>query len=122
MRILIVEDNVVIGIDLVETLGEAGYTVDGPHPNIADALAAIEAHAPDLAVLDIDLLDDETSAPVAEVLADRGIPFLTVSGFSSRSARKDEIFRHARRIDKPFEDHTLLDAIETLTRQSRTER
>ncbi|MHA6347552.1 hypothetical protein [Roseivivax sp. CAU 1761] len=41
--ILLVEDELLIGMDLAEMLEEAGHTVDGPHGTISQAERALAA-------------------------------------------------------------------------------
>lgn len=81
-RILVVEDEFFIAEEIADALGAAGFEVVGPCPTVAAALAAI-ADGPsfDAAVLDASLRD-ASSLPVAEALAERGIPFAVVTGFS----------------------------------------
>jgi DNA-binding response OmpR family regulator len=79
-RVLVVEDEVLVAM-LVETvLQDADCTVVGPYGSVEDALAAARSEALDLAVLDINLAG-ELVFPVAEVLAERGVPFMLLSGY-----------------------------------------
>jgi CheY-like chemotaxis protein len=56
----------------------------GPVAAVADALALLEAGpAPDMAVLDIGLGDNETVYPVADRLRARGIPFVFATGYDA---------------------------------------
>ena len=63
-------------------LTDAGAHVVAIAPSVAIALKAIERNTIDVACLDIDL-GFETSFPVADALAMRGIPFVFVSACDS---------------------------------------
>lgn len=81
-RILVVEDEFFIAEEIADALEAAGFEVVGPCPTVASALARI-ADGPsfDAAVLDASLRH-ASSLPVAEALAELGIPFAVVTGFS----------------------------------------
>ena len=78
-RILIVEDDFFIRIDLESILREAGAEVIGPCCGIADALAALTDGKVTAAILDV-RLGCETVAPVARELTKKGTPFVFYSG------------------------------------------
>ncbi|WP_143747381.1 response regulator [Marinibacterium profundimaris] len=67
-RVLLVEDEFLIGMDLAMFLEEWGYVVDGPHASSSKAIAAIEKDPPNLAILDVNLGRDDTSLPIAQML------------------------------------------------------
>nr|WP_275588865.1 response regulator [Croceicoccus hydrothermalis] len=81
-HILLVEDEMIIAFDLVDRLEDCGFIVDGPHPSVARALAAIDARTPDGAVLDVQVTDG-TVFPVADRLKDMAVPFVFHSGHAS---------------------------------------
>ena len=78
-RILIVEDDFFIRIDLESILRDAGAHVVGPCSGIADALAALADGNVTAAILDV-RLGRGTVAPVARELTKKGIPFVFYSG------------------------------------------
>jgi DNA-binding response OmpR family regulator len=80
-RIMIVEDDVLIGIDLVEQLLEVGFDAVGPYVNAGDALTEFEKNGCDAAVVDVNL-GKSTSLSFAEELRSKSIPFLVLSGYS----------------------------------------
>src|SRR5215467_6991954 len=96
-RVLIVEDNNIIAMDLAQELASEGVKVFGPVATTADALDMVESNDLDGGILDIKL-SDRLAFPVADALADRGIPFVFATGgdFSVPA-------RHAnvRRLEKP---------------------
>lgn len=88
LRILIVEDEFLLASDLSHTLRTAGYGVMGPVPSVATALAAVAASQPDAAILDIQLSDGK-SFPVARQLAELGLPFIFLTGFTKSDIPAD---------------------------------
>lgn len=80
-RVLIVEDEAIIAIDIADQLEGAGFEIVGPAASVAKALALLEEEGCDIAVLDFNLRD-ETAEKVARELRARGTPFLFLSGVS----------------------------------------
>jgi CheY-like chemotaxis protein len=92
LRILLVEDDPLIRLDLETSLVELGAIVTAA-PNVGKALEALDGSALDFAVLDFEL-GAETSEPIAQAAQARNIPFLYLSGYSEydeRFARWPEI-------------------------------
>lgn len=80
-RILVVEDDFFIATDIAAALEHAAFEVLGPCPTVLKAMAQLDRGRCDAAVLDASLRN-ESSLPVARVLAERGIAFVVVTGFS----------------------------------------
>jgi PAS domain S-box-containing protein len=78
-RVLIVEDAVLLALELETGLSEAGATVIGPAYELAEAMALLDQPI-DAAVLDANL-NGRSVAPVAQVLSDRGVPFVFATGY-----------------------------------------
>ena len=55
VRVLVVEDEAIVAIDIADQLTEAGFLVVGPAPSVAKALKLIEDVGCDVAVLDVNL-------------------------------------------------------------------
>ena len=79
-RVLIVEDESLLVMVLEDMLPELGYEVVASAYSVDSALRTLEAHEPDLAILDVNL-GGARSFPVADALAIRGIPFVFASGY-----------------------------------------
>lgn len=79
-HVLVVEDSLIIAMNTEDTLLSLGVATVTTAGNVAAALASIETDAPDLAILDYNL-GAETSDAVAEVLSERGIPFVLATGY-----------------------------------------
>jgi CheY-like chemotaxis protein len=81
-RVLIVEDEALVAMLVEDALLDAGAEVIGPVATVTEALALLDSAVPDAAVLDLNLAG-ETSTPVADVLAQRGIPFVVATGYGA---------------------------------------
>jgi CheY-like chemotaxis protein len=80
LRVLVVEDELVIALELEDLLGRLGCEVVEAAPTIKRALRAAERQHPDVAVLDVNL-HGERVTPVAEALREQGVPFVLVTGY-----------------------------------------
>jgi DNA-binding response OmpR family regulator len=81
-RVLIVEDETMVSMLIEDMTSDLGAEVVGPAAKFEQAMAlALEADF-DLAVLDVNL-DGLVVYPVADVLRDRGIPFIFLTGYDS---------------------------------------
>lgn len=78
-RILLVEDDVLIGMMLVDMFDALGFPQPEQATSNREALAIIGAVPIDGALVDINL-GDEKGWPVADALAERGIPFAFTTG------------------------------------------
>ena len=81
-RVLIVDDEPIIAMDLESSLVDAGYEIAGVTGRIATALLLVESEIIDVAILDANL-GGEDSTPVAVALSARGVPFLVCSGYDA---------------------------------------
>ena len=84
MRILIVEDSLLLSLALESGLVEAGAVVVGQATDVAEGLV-MAAMPMDAAVLDANL-NGESVAPVARALEARGIPFIFATGYGDNNA------------------------------------
>ena len=74
-RVLVVEDEILIALELRDELRDAGAQVIGPAMSVAEALRLIEKEKPTAAIIDVQL-GSETSLPVAQRLKSIGVPFI----------------------------------------------
>lgn len=109
-RVLLVEDNAMIAMEVAEALDDMGAQVVGPVARLESALRLVEAEPIDVALLDIDL-DGTKVWPLAEVLASRGIPFCFASGYDPSLVVPPKL-RDRRTLNKPY---SLAQVGETLT-------
>ncbi|MGF1608907.1 MAG: response regulator [Kiloniellales bacterium] len=70
-RVLIVEDEALVALDIAAALGGSGYEVVGIAAGSTDAIALAERHEPSLAVVDVMLSDGIDGITVARELAQR---------------------------------------------------
>lgn len=77
--VLVAEDELIIGVDLCDTVEEAGFEVEGPFDTASSALASLERRKPDLAILDV-RLDDGVVYPLADKLVAANVPVIFHSG------------------------------------------
>jgi DNA-binding response OmpR family regulator len=99
-QVLIVEDEPLIAMMLEDFLDVLEHGVAGTADNVTAALERIRAGGVDAAILDLNLRGGEKSTPVAQALADAGVPFVFATGGSDDSV--DEKFRDRPVLQKPF--------------------
>jgi CheY-like chemotaxis protein len=97
-RILIVDDEPMVAIDLEFVLLAAGFEIAGVTGNLATALSIVESRICDAALLDANLVG-VSAAPIATALAARGIPFLVLSGYAPE--QQPGALRAGQHLQKP---------------------
>lgn len=107
-RVIIVEDEFLVAMHIEDLLQQLGHTVVGTALRLGDALKLARSSDFDFAVLDVNLGTD-LSFPVADLLRERVIPFIFVTGYG----RAGIIQQHAATptLQKPFEAPALRGAI-----------
>jgi PAS domain S-box-containing protein len=103
-RVLVVEDEALVGIMIQECMTELGFQIVGPVCTASDALAAAKDGDFDAAILDINL-GDGLVYQVAEILERRHVPFVFVTGYDADSV--DSRFREIPVLQKPVEREML---------------
>ena len=78
--ILIVEDEPLISMMLEDFLDSLGHQVVGTAETVAEAMSRIDAGGFDVAIVDVHLKGGEHIWPVADRLADKGIPYVLATG------------------------------------------
>jgi CheY-like chemotaxis protein len=111
-RVLVVEDEFIIALELQSNFEDAGAEVVGPAYTLAEALE-LATHADiTAATLDLQLMRDSV-APVARVLARRGIPFVFYSGQPPGDRVIAEWPRY-KAVSKPAQPEELIEAVTEL--------
>lgn len=89
MRILLAEDEGLVGFQLATELRNNGFTVVGPLENLSDVIEAARTSEVDVALLDINLHGKEVY-PAADILINRNVPvvFHTAYGDDPLLARR----------------------------------
>jgi len=106
-RILVVEDEPLLAMDIAGELEEAGAQVIGPAADVAVALNLIRQYRFDAALLDANL-DGHPVDEIAALLARQNVPFLFVSGYGRASLPAS--FSDADLLSKPFDSQQLIRA------------
>jgi CheY-like chemotaxis protein len=116
LRLLVVEDEPLIALDLVSRLEAAGAVVAPPASTEKRALQAMEEGGDfDAALLDANL-NGHSVDKVAAALHGRNIPFLFITGYGR--AGLPASFRHAVVLAKPFGDRQLIEAVSAMAAKS----
>ena len=105
-RLLVVEDEMLLAMDLEMLLEGEGCVVLGPAHSVAHALDILKTEHPDAATLDMNL-NGELSVQVAAALRDRKIPFVVVTGYTGRY-EEEPIFQSAPLVKKPYDTGELI--------------
>ena len=108
-RILVAEDEMVVALDLCDTVEEAGFEVEGPHAGISSAMLAFQKEKPDLAILDISL-NDGNVFPLAQKFAAEDVPIIFHSDRDTRE-EIEALFPAATTLMKPCPPAEMLRAL-----------
>ncbi len=119
-KILVVEDEVLVGMDLVMLLEDWGYRADGPHASVDEALRAVEDFDPDLVILDMNLGGGATSLPVAEALQARKTPYIFLTGYTRLDASGAPLNDSAPILKKPVSEDQLKSLLSELSSRAST--
>ena len=104
LRVLVVEDEMMVSMLIEDILGDLGCIVIGPAARLEDALILARDAEIDCAVLDVNLGSD-TSFPVADVLRQRGVPVTFATGHRDPGLR--DVDRSSPVLQKPFREGDL---------------
>jgi PAS domain S-box-containing protein len=99
-RILVIEDEALVALQLQADLESVGHTVIGPARSLQAGLSLVKDQAIDLALVDVSL-GRETSAPIADELIARNVPFAFVTGYSDIAVLPEHL-RQMPRLSKPY--------------------
>lgn len=110
-RVLVVENEYSISVELEAILTGAGAWIVGPCQSVRDALPLVDQDL-SAAVLDIHLVS-ETIAPLAAQLAEHGVPFILYTGQLAADPMLTQWSGH-KFVQKPAIAGTLVDAIANL--------
>jgi CheY-like chemotaxis protein len=111
-RVLIVEDEYLIAMEVKRWLQRAGADVVGPVPSVERALDLIAGGALDAAVLDLNLGGRGTAFPVADRLRALGVPHLFATG--DVQVARGSGYEDRPRLEKPFVEAELVRAVAEL--------
>jgi DNA-binding response OmpR family regulator len=102
--VLVVEDEILILVMIEDMLSDPGCEAVFTASSVDQALVQIDAHTFDVAMLDSNLYG-QSSDPIAEALAARGVPFFFATGQKSDGMRRGYPDRPV--VMKPFNFESL---------------
>ena len=110
-RALVIEDEGLVSVLIEDILLDSGCDIAGTASSLAEALDKVETLAFDFAIVDVNL-NGLQSAPVAEALVERGVPFVLATGYGATGL--SESFPGVPTLQKPFLGHELEQALRTM--------
>jgi DNA-binding response OmpR family regulator len=111
-RVLIVEDEPLVAMMLEDMLLDADCDIAGMASTVQAGMALAESCTIDFAILDM-TLGRESSFPIADALARKGVPLLFVSGYGRESLPQEH--RQCVVLTKPFDYEQLMANIDLAT-------
>jgi len=118
VRVLLVEDELIVGLFMQETLAGLGYEVSEPLDRLEDAVACAREEKFDLAILDMNL-HGVPVYPLADLLRAQRVPFLFLTGYSPDAI--EPRFRGIPLLQKPVGQDALESALAQLRRPAAAE-
>jgi two-component system, response regulator PdtaR len=110
LRVLIVEDNALIGLLLAEMLTAMGHLVCGVEATEAGAIEAAARWRPDLMIVDAELQEGNGVQAIKSILTSGPMPHVFMSGAATGIGGSDGPV-----LQKPFGERQLVRAIERVT-------
>ena len=117
LRLLVLEDEMIVGMLVEDMLTDLGCVVIGPAPTVDEALRLVADEAIDAALLDVNLGQGGSGYPVATELAARGLPFAFVTGYGPDGL--PDAWRGRPTLQKPFQMAALQLVVAELARAAR---
>lgn len=110
---LVVEDEVIVGMLVEDMLTELGYAVVALSTHLDEAVELARTLDVDCAVLDVNL-NGRMSYPVADMLRSRGVPFIFATGYGAKILIPP--YTGTPTLQKPFKVGDLQQSIELALR------
>jgi DNA-binding response OmpR family regulator len=107
-RVLIVEDEAMIAMLVEDMVLDFGSEVVGPAAKMDDAISLAQSTELDAAILDVNV-GGTVIFPVADILSERGIPFIFATGYGSTGLPPR--FRRHPTLPKPFSYQSLAEVL-----------
>jgi CheY-like chemotaxis protein len=104
LRVLVVEDEMMVSMLIEDMLSDMGCTVMGPASRLDEAIELANASDIDCAVLDVNL-GGQPIFPLADLLRERGCPFAFATGYGDAGLR--DVDRGTPVLQKPFREGDL---------------
>lgn len=113
-RILIIEDEAILAMTAEDILFEVEAEAVGPATTLEQAKKLAQSERIDAALVDLNL-NGLPSYAVAEILAQRMIPFIFVTGYETAN---DENWAHIKVLHKPYQQEQLVESLVTALQRS----
>lgn len=112
-KILIVEDEPIVALDIERTLLKLGYNVMDIVTNYDDALLSIDSNVPDIIFMDINLSESKSGIELAkEIKKTKNIPVIYLTAFSDDDTMQEAIDTNpVSYLLKPFKREALKSSI-----------
>ena len=104
LRVLVVEDEMVVSMLIEDMLTDLGCSVVGPASRLDEALELAKMSDLDCAVLDVNL-GGQPIFPLADLLRERGKPFAFATGYGDAGVR--DVDKGTPVLQKPFREGDL---------------
>ena len=114
VKILVVEDELIIAEDIRMMLEDLGYTVIGTVPDYSEAVELIDKNLPDVVLIDILLAGEKDGITLAETIREEyNLPFIFITSHSDNATvERAKSVRPDGYLVKPFEKKDLYTSIE----------
>ena len=119
-RVLLVEDDLLLAMDMEDFLVDQGFQVVGPFGRLAQALQALAGQPVDLAIVDLNLAG-ELSFPLIDTLRRRETPIIVCSGYAELPEIRSKL-ADLPLIAKPWSPQALTRRIDEALNTRMTER
>lgn len=110
-KVFVVEDEFLIRMLLEDMLADLGHEIAAVAGSVNEAIELAKTSSFELAILDVNL-DGRDVYPVADILTERGVPFVFVTGYGGRGL--PEPYRERLTLQKPFQLEDLRTTLDTL--------
>ena len=104
LRVLVVEDEMMVSMLIEDMLADFGCVVVGPAARVDDAVSLATTAEFDCAVLDVNV-QGQSIFPAADVLRERGRPFAFSTGYGDAGLR--DVDKGTPVLQKPFREGDL---------------
>jgi CheY-like chemotaxis protein len=104
LRVLVVEDEMMVSMLIEDMLSDLGCTVVGPASRLEEAIDLAQRSDLDCAVLDVNL-GGQPIFPLADILRAKGAPFAFATGYGDAGLR--DVDRGSPVLQKPFREGDL---------------
>jgi CheY-like chemotaxis protein len=116
LKVLVVEDEMMVSMLIEDMLADLGCTVVGPASRLDEAIALANSADLDCAVLDVNL-GGQPIFPLADLLRAKGAPFAFATGYGDAGLRETD--RGSPVLQKPFREGDLARVLGELRGQVR---